>query len=719
MLRRVAQRTQSDCVICVLAMVMGWPYSYERVLRDSEKYLKEVDGKFLGWWDYYLADEGFQIVLRPFSDLYELPRFAGKVVGLLNLSFPHLQQGHIVAVDEMGVVDPADGSPDHINIARYVRDRTAQGARFDASFLAVRRPPFRMLRRLIANIATLFSRLVEWGRQRNRSNGRKLKSARAQRLQMDDLSRLLTHELIGTYTHFEATEIFACREKGAEAENVLTVLVAEDREAETPVPPDYLTGRIKVDGLDGWIFGIKRYTAPIADLLALLAKLEATNVWEGAKEPLKFGALHRAPAQFIPPDSTTLVPWNRVLKNNFWNGSHVVEWSDREKGALASLLDAPYLLEELSRQVALKVPINLAGLSDRLGNLIVQLPVFSLITKFEPLRTGSCTVKVAWRPNVKPRPLRAACFFDFDGTIGGFAAGPVSEPETVLAAENARGMHHGFLWDDESGVLLAAAGPTGFIESIGLSVALNGGKHRTFRYTDAKGASQELAVPTSRPGITSIIGRKDRDETEGRARKRIQQQEKAASRHGKEFFQFDPAAKGQAEEQQRAFDVIKTLIGDFGQEGTCLWDPYLTSYDVIKTLLGSKHVGTELRALTAANVPPPSSNLGSEEQQPSNKHDFIEAQRRILEKVEGSWAGIHLEFRASWGPSSWPFHDRFLIFPRKDNEPLAWSLGTSINGLGNAFHVFQQVSDGRQVMEAFDRLWNGLSEPDHLIWRKP
>ena len=32
-----------DCVICVAAMVMGPPYDYERVLKDSNRYSK-VEG---------------------------------------------------------------------------------------------------------------------------------------------------------------------------------------------------------------------------------------------------------------------------------------------------------------------------------------------------------------------------------------------------------------------------------------------------------------------------------------------------------------------------------------------------------------------------------------------------------------------------------------------------------------------------------------------------
>jgi hypothetical protein len=40
MIVRIQQRSKDDCAICAVAMVMGSPYSYERVQSDSNKYSK-------------------------------------------------------------------------------------------------------------------------------------------------------------------------------------------------------------------------------------------------------------------------------------------------------------------------------------------------------------------------------------------------------------------------------------------------------------------------------------------------------------------------------------------------------------------------------------------------------------------------------------------------------------------------------------------------------
>lgn len=140
MIQRIPQRTRTDCAICVVAMVMAPPYTYERVLNDSLKYAKvSEDGKFYAWWEPYLREEGFRATYRPFLDLYALPQFEGRVAALLGMDLPHESAGHIVAVDELGIIDPANNAPDHMEIAEYVLSRKSQGANFHSEVLAVER----------------------------------------------------------------------------------------------------------------------------------------------------------------------------------------------------------------------------------------------------------------------------------------------------------------------------------------------------------------------------------------------------------------------------------------------------------------------------------------------------------------------------------------------------------------------------------------------------
>jgi hypothetical protein len=138
MIERIPQRAVDDCAICVAAMVMGSPYNYERVLKDSTTYPKtDAEGKFIGWWETYITYEGLLLQHWRWSetDVDYLARAITMLhedaAGILTMSVPHLKRRHIVAVDRTGIVDPADGAPAHESVGRYIAARKSQGVIFD------------------------------------------------------------------------------------------------------------------------------------------------------------------------------------------------------------------------------------------------------------------------------------------------------------------------------------------------------------------------------------------------------------------------------------------------------------------------------------------------------------------------------------------------------------------------------------------------------------
>lgn len=120
-------------------MVMGLPYTYERVLHDSERYEKRnVDGTFPAWWEQYLRDEGFQVDYFSTDQLPLLSTLGGSVVGIWGMDIPDLKAAHAVVVDEIGVVDPATNAPDHVPLDEYFRNRSRDGVRFHDIWLGVK-----------------------------------------------------------------------------------------------------------------------------------------------------------------------------------------------------------------------------------------------------------------------------------------------------------------------------------------------------------------------------------------------------------------------------------------------------------------------------------------------------------------------------------------------------------------------------------------------------
>jgi hypothetical protein len=234
----------------------------------------------------------------------------------------------------------------------------------------------------------------------------------------NELVRLIKAGVLGFYTHFEATEVFASR-PGQFPINVFTILVADERQPDAQEKPRYLNPNpVKLNSLKGWTFGIQRYVKPLTKLVPAFDILYQTKTWQTSGDPLGVADLLSIPPQFAPPESAGDVPLNRVLKNNFWNGSHVFEWVDPDKAALKPLFDHPPVLQELSGAVQAYVPIRLASLSDRLGGIVLQLPVTVLMTKFGEMReSGDVTIEVAWHSKATPRALRTTCEMDYDGVI--------------------------------------------------------------------------------------------------------------------------------------------------------------------------------------------------------------------------------------------------------------------------------------------------------------
>jgi len=526
-----------------------------------------------------------------------------------------------------------------------------------------------------------------------------------------EMTRLTEPNVLGFYTHFEATEVFAFPPGQREPVNVFLLLVAEERLPTAFEEPHYLNPeRIVLRSLKGWTFGIQRYVRPIAELVPAFDILCESQTWRASGHPLQAADLVSTPTQFVPSDNLGPVPLNRVLKNNFWNGSHVFEWADANKVALQPLFDDPPRLQELSEAVRAFVPIGLASLSDRLGNVILQLPVTVLIAKFAELRvSGDFTLSTAWHPSATARPLRASCAMDYDNAIPAFNSVSVQGAETLLPMRDGQGMHRGVLWDDENRILLAATGDMSFIDTIVMDMHVPDPEPRVFTLPDGKGGEKTVRLGLT-PKPIKISAGEPRSNPAGKwTQRRMYLEETDRLLAERRFVQYKPVSGEQLHD--KALDDVRYLINRHGEEGVWLWDPYLSAEDIISTLFYCRFSGSELRALTAGNIPPGAS--------PSASAKFAAEQRAALTGIKSNKRGLNLEYRIRTGSAGWGFHDRFLIFPGADSAALAWSLGTSINSLGRQHHILQKVDDGQRIRDAFAELWDALDQPEHLIWKTP
>jgi hypothetical protein len=95
-----------------------------------------------------------------------------------------------------------------------------------------------------------------------------------------EMTRLTAPNVLGFYTHFEATVVFAFPPGQREPVNVFSFLVAEERLPTASEEPHYLNpDRIVLRSLKGWTFGIQRYVRPIAELVPAFDVLCESKTW--------------------------------------------------------------------------------------------------------------------------------------------------------------------------------------------------------------------------------------------------------------------------------------------------------------------------------------------------------------------------------------------------------------------------------------------------------
>jgi hypothetical protein len=519
---------------------------------------------------------------------------------------------------------------------------------------------------------------------------------------LPELTQLLTPGTLGFYTHFECTELFAsCPDHGGTI-NIFTLLVAEEKPDLELADPGFLTPKpIRIKSLNGWSFGLRRCTVPIGMLIPAVTALEAREGWKISGSNLEIGELLPMPAQFVPPDNGALVPWNRLLKNNFWTGSHVFEWTDHEKARLRPLYADPRRLQELSAEVEKCIPLQLATMSDRLGNLAVQLPVTILMARFERLRDGGFQVEHAWHPKATPRALMAVCELEHDDIITGFASAKLKERVTPLPMRAGRGLHRGFIWDEQSGMLLVASGTGSFISSLSFNMRLSNPEPRTFSVKNPDGSWDSRRVGMTACSTQSVVGDPHPDDNGGWTAKRMYAEQANRLASERRFVQYRPTHGDKNAGRRKALDDLRALITTYGENGVWLWDPYLSANEILETLFYCPYQGADLRGLTTPKAGP---------------SDEI---RQILDGCQSNWRGLRLELRVQKGTAGWDFHDRFLIFPSGPDGAMAWSLGTSVNSVGTAHHILQKVDNAQLVVDAFTDLWELLGGEEHLIWRRP
>lgn len=522
---------------------------------------------------------------------------------------------------------------------------------------------------------------------------------------INQFNMLVTAGNIGFYNSCEVTELFLWNKKTSKAHNLFILCVFEERDT-PPLGKTKLTKKPIVYDKHQCIC-IVRYYLSLGQIESAFESLIENGVWQhDTNNSISLSNIQFLSKQFIPKDQENSV--NLVLRNNFLGGSYILEVFDVEKKDIQNILSLTKIkkFNEICAQIKNIVPIDLSVIRDRCGNIIFQFPmnIVNVKTRALPGRDG-LSIQLSWDQRVKIIPTCTVSVVNLlDGDIIGTGISKIdSNPKEIsITTGNFDGQPVIQVWREIPDLMIYYS-TNYFIREFLIDMHISTGE-RVFKEAET-GSLVKVDVHSS---IMSNIksGRDYKTIIKERVYKFTKEKEESELLF-KQYFNSNHVS---------AISDIRTLIEKNATYGVCLWDPFLAPKDIIETLFYTRNSGALIRAIGSINKRT-RSVYDNDEQTPK---EIMESYRSTLESsiIKDKEHGLDIEFRCQHGQNGFSFHDRFLIFPGGRYKSVsAWSLGISVNQVGDSHHILHQVSNPQRILDAFDELWNALNKKECIVWK--
>jgi hypothetical protein len=523
-------------------------------------------------------------------------------------------------------------------------------------------------------------------------------------LLQQDYDELVKPGNIAFFESCEVTQLFLYDKISKKPINVFILACFEEKPF-VETNHQFLTKRLKVS--NNLSLCIQRYSLSLSQAAATFTHLLQANEWDfDGDTSLILSPLTGLTKQFIPSSESVRI--NAALKNNFGSGSYAIEFFDESKQHVQSLfaLENIDALNQLSEQINTIVPLDLAVARERLGNILFQFPIRLMVSSSQALSGwNGVRVKFKWHPNLTTIP---ACFVQVESELDQVYLGNTiqsynGQAQQEIITGNLDGLNTIKIWRSSPPLLLHLFRGT-YLKGINFRPSIIQPVKRKFQ---SQGQTQQVTVQSSdqssqtRPVTSTTYRQHITNVLYTAGREKLEQQ-----LNFKQYF---------TGKRIEALTDLRTLLNQHGQHGAWLWDPFLSAEDILTTLFYCQHTGAPLLAIGSDNQA--TKKVYGYQGKPTV--DVIADYASLLAQNANNSSGLRLEFRLQHENHGWAFHDRFLIFPATVDRPTprAYSLGTSVNSVGNSHHVLQEVSHPQRIADAFQHLWNKLTHPDCLVWK--
>lgn len=526
-----------------------------------------------------------------------------------------------------------------------------------------------------------------------------------------DIKKLTAPGILGQYTGYKITTVVAS--KGKESHNLLTIIVA----VEEPLAAtnELNCTSIIFKKIKGWRYMVTVHYIELDSLEQVLTEAVRLHRWETDGNSLLFGDLSYSGHWYVPPCIHTCgktSPISKMVSDGGNIGAHVWEWGEEKQGIFVDFFNKPPLLRSLSTEISQITGFDIEHISDRLGNLIISLPVTSISCEIRgiPNTLDGIRITPVWAQGVKPRQIIAIANKKKDGMVSQLLLTEYHESFEIKNNENTE--QDISIYDTVNGVLLYSS-EVSILRCIALnsSICWKGTPSREFNNS---GNKESLIIYSNIPLET---GYKEPKALNEKLKQRLYRETAERLHNELELVQYNPGKPnilGQIynihESRANALNDLRSLINKYGKTSVYLWDPFLSADDIIDTLFYNQNYGAQMRAITRGK--------GVGEDSEARTQTLLKYGKELSDACIYPY-GLFIEFRATINGNFADFHDRFLIFPDVKPYPQVWSLGTSVNSVGKSHHLLLKVQHGQMIIDAFEQMWAESNKPEQLIWKSP
>ena len=514
------------------------------------------------------------------------------------------------------------------------------------------------------------------------------------------MERILAMPSIGNFKCIELFEVIGIRDSNPSF-NIFSLAVAHETDLPLTEKENITPNLIKLKADKSQKFGVLKRIVSIEDFLKIISYLVTPGSNEDDRNKLCYGHLKAIPPVYVPPLEQGKNEFLGLLKNNFFGGSHLFEWFDESKEYVAPLIKNLAALDELSGRLQEYLPIKIGTHSDRLGNIIVQIPCAAVAFTIERRDEQSHQLlsNLAVSPHFSGEMNFSGIFWrEQYGSIIDFQKIPLVAGRNIIPFQQINGKGYYTIWDESNQIICSGGQVRSFVESVNSPMSLQEYNQRIFKLPNGKEKRINIFTPTSQ----SQIGKNTKDYRNW-VRNRFLKIEKQELHDTLKLRQF------KRDMRQEALDFIRELIKKYGKNGIYLWDPYLNAKDLLETVFFSPSANSPIKALTGLKTAP------QENKTSSYKADLANEINQAIRQA--GW--LNLTFVNADRSKVGDFHDRFIIFPQAIDEPVrAWSLGTSVNSLGKSHHIIQEVEDGQIIADVFEEMWEqSINDENNILWK--